>query len=125
MITGDPVSKKNHRPIWRNRRTGVPMLGKSRVLSSTETAAMWEIVKQRGGSFDPISSPVAVRFLFYRKTKRRCDLSNLIELPQDALVKAGILQDDSLVHSYDGSRKLYDPKNPRTEITISPFKPHA
>jgi len=117
-ITGDPVTKKNHRPIWRNRRTGVPMLGKSSKLASAEEIAHIEIRNQRT-VVGRICSPVAVQFLFYRKTRRRCDLSNLYELPQDALVSAGVIEDDVLIESHDGSRKLYDPKNPRTEITIS------
>lgn len=130
-ITGDPMTKKNKRPIFRNRRTGRVFLGKSGRLRSAETAAVWELKSALLGwgrnaeIVFPIVEPVAVRFMFYRKTHRRCDLSNLLELPQDALVKAGILQDDSLIESLDGSRKLYDPKNPRTEIIISTFKPHA
>lgn len=53
-------------------------------------------------------------------TKRRVDLSNLIEAVDDILVKAGVLEDDNykIVQSHDGSRVLHDKENPRTEITI-------
>ena len=34
------------------------------------------------------------------------DLSNLIQMPEDALQKAGVIKDDALIVSYDGSRKL-------------------
>ncbi len=33
------------------------------------------------------------------------DLSNLLQLPEDALQAAGIIHDDALIASYDGSRK--------------------
>ena len=54
------------------------------------------------------------------KTKRKCDLTNLLECADDVLVKAGILVDDNytIIESHDGSRVHYDKENPRTEIII-------
>lgn len=34
------------------------------------------------------------------------DISNLYELPQDVLTKAGIIEDDTLVESHNGSKRL-------------------
>lgn len=120
-IPGDPMTKKNHRPIF--RAGGRPFIGKSNALRDAEEFIYWRLVEQRSRNDirAAITTPVHVRFLFYRKTKRKCDLSNLYELPQDALTKAGILADDSLIESHDGSRKLYDRENPRTVIIITPF----
>lgn len=53
-------------------------------------------------------------------TKRKCDLTNLLEAIDDVMVKYGLLADDnfSIIESHDGSRVLYDKENPRTEVTI-------
>lgn len=68
----------------------------------------------------PIEERCEVTCLFFMKTRRRVDLTNLLEAVDDVLVKHGILQDDnsSIIVSHDGSRVFHDPKNPRTEITI-------
>lgn len=68
-----------------------------------------------------INSPVNVKCLFYMPTRRKCDLTNLLEAIDDILVKAGLLSDDNftIVESHDGSRVLYDKANPRTEIEIT------
>lgn len=115
------MTKKNHRPIF--RAGGRPFIGKSQSLKDAEEFIYWRLVDQktRNDIRAAINIPVQVTFLFYRKTHRKCDLSNLYELPQDALQKTGILADDSLIESHDGSRKLYDRENPRTVIIITPF----
>ena len=53
-------------------------------------------------------------------TRRRVDLTNLMEAAHDVLVAAGILADDNntIIVSVDGSRVLYDKEYPRTEIII-------
>lgn len=121
-IKGTPEVKKNSRTVVRNRRTGRMFPIKSSKLQGAETNAYADLMEQKRRSMAlPISTPVNVCFIFYRATRHRVDLSNLYELPQDALQKAGILENDSLIESHDGSRKRYDPENPRTEITITPF----
>jgi len=54
-------------------------------------------------------------------TRRKCDLSNMLEALDDVLVKYGLLEDDNytIVESHDGSRVLYDKENPRTEVYIT------
>jgi len=54
-------------------------------------------------------------------TRGKVDLTNLMESTHDILVKAKILKDDDskIIVSVDGSRVLYDKKNPRVEIEIS------
>ena len=53
-------------------------------------------------------------------TKRRCDLTNLLEAIDDIMVHCGLLADDdfTIIQSHDGSRVLYDKENPRTEVYI-------
>lgn len=63
---------------------------------------------------------VQVKCLFYRDTKRRVDLTNLLEAIDDILVKAGVLVDDNcnVLVSHDGSRVFLGSKEPRTEVYI-------
>ena len=58
--------------------------------------------------------------MFYMPTKRRVDLTNLLEAIDDVLGKYGVLKDDNseIITSHDGSRVLYDKDNPRTEVVI-------
>ena len=53
-------------------------------------------------------------------TRRKVDLTNLLEACHDTLVAAKILADDNntIIASVDGSRVMYDKANPRTEIFI-------
>jgi Holliday junction resolvase RusA-like endonuclease len=68
----------------------------------------------------PIIEPVQVSFLFYCKDARKRDLCNLIQCPADLLQQAGIIENDCLIQSLDGSRIMgIDKDNPRTEITIN------
>lgn len=69
-----------------------------------------------------INTPINLCAVFYMPTRRRVDLTNLLEAIDDALVKAGILADDNctIIVSHDGSRVKYDKANPRIEITITP-----
>jgi len=69
-----------------------------------------------------INTPISLCAVFYMPTRRRVDLTNLLEAIDDALVKAGILADDNctIIVSHDGSRVKYDKSNPRIEITITP-----
>ena len=68
-----------------------------------------------------IDYPVNVCCLFYMKTRRRVDLTNLLEAADDVLVKYRVLADDNMtiVAGHDGSRVLYDKANPRIEIEIT------
>lgn len=57
-------------------------------------------------------------------TKRRVDLTNLLEAIDDILVLNGVLSDDNsqIIVSHDGSRVYYDKQNPRTEVEIKTYE---
>lgn len=69
---------------------------------------------------EPINERVEVTAVFYMPTRRRVDLTNLLEALDDVLVKYGVLADDNskIIVSHDGSRVMYDKENPRTEVII-------
>lgn len=113
-----PITKKNSQQILTNRKTGRPFIMPSAKYKQYEREALWFLkpVPPR-----PIECSLNVKCLFYLPTRRRTDLTNLLEAVDDVLVHAGILKDDhcGIVTSHDGSRVLYDKDNPRTEITIT------
>ena len=117
-ITGNPMSSKNHRPIFINKATGNRFVGKSKALKDYMDNGLKELKAQTKS--EPISSPIEISFQFYVKDKRKYDLVNMIQAPLDLLKQAGIIADDNyfIVESLDGSRIHIDKNEPRTEIEI-------
>jgi Holliday junction resolvase RusA-like endonuclease len=111
-----PVTKKNSQQIIVNKKTGRPMVIPSKRYREYEKECGW-FVQGKGMN---IKKPVNVKCVYYMPTRRRVDLTNLMEATHDILVKYEVLEDDNskVIRSVDGSRVLYDKENPRTEITI-------
>lgn len=67
-----------------------------------------------------IDYPINLKCTYYRKTKHRVDLTNLLAATCDILEDYGVIKDDNckIVVGHDGSRVLYDKNNPRVEIEI-------
>ena len=116
MIPLNPRTKKNSQQIMINHKTGKPFVMQSSKYKEYEKNAGWFLKKLP----KPINEPVNVKCVFYRETRIRCDLSNLLEAAMDILVEYGILADDNfnIITGFDGSRVYIDKENPRTEITI-------
>lgn len=124
------VSKKNGRDTHGRGRRRFP--GKSPKLRTAENTYMFQLLKQKRahGINEPIRSDVHLLCRFYFKnyylkrkkvrSRKLNDQSNLYELPQDILKKAGIIEDDCQVCSHDGSRRLPGDSN-YTEIFIYEF----
>ena len=112
----NPVTKKNHQQIWTNKKTGRPFVQQSKQYLQYKKDIAWFLK-----SVETISEPMNIKALFYMKTRRTVDLSNLMEAIADLLVKYKIIEDDNckFVKGWDGSRVLYDKENPRTELYIS------
>lgn len=114
MIPIEPKTKKNHQKIIQVK--GKPIIVQSDAYRQYEKDAGWFLKRLR----EPITEPVNIRCLFYRKTARRVDLTNLLEAIDDILVKYKIIADDDfkILAGHDGSRVLIDREKPRTEIYI-------
>lgn len=114
----EPRTKKNSQRIISVR--GHYMIMPSKKYKEYEKACKDYIPEQK----QKINFPISVKCLYYMPTKRRTDLTNLLEATDDILVYYGVLEDDNynIIASHDGSRVLYDKENPRTEIYIEPFK---
>lgn len=116
-----PVTKKNSQQILKNAGTGRPFVAPSRAYREYAEAAAWCLRTYR---LETIRQPVEVKALFFMPTRRRVDLTNLLEALDDVLVKARVLLDDhcGIIVSHDGSRVLYDKENTRTEVSITAYE---
>lgn len=112
-----PVTKKNSQRILVNRKTGMPFIAPSSAYKRYEEQAIYFLTPKPK---TPLAGRYRVAAVFYMPTRRRVDLTNLLESAHDTLVAAKILADDNntIIASVDGSRVLYDKENPRTEIII-------
>ena len=110
----NPVTKKNSQRIVKCGKYHRIMPSKAYIHYEREAGGH---LPNRG---DNISRPCEIPCLFYMKTRRKVDLTNLLEAVDDVLVTHGVLADDNsrIIVSHDGSRVLYDPIHPRTEVTI-------
>lgn len=122
----EPRTKKNSQQIvlvdFIDKQTGRkkkrPIIIPSKQYKDFEEAALW-FIEAVG-----IDYPVNVKAIFYMKTRRKVDLTNLLEALDDVLVKGGMLKDDNcqIITSHDGSRVRFDKENPRIEIEIERSK---
>ena len=112
-----PISKKNSIQIFRPNGMNRPIIAPSKQYKEYEKSAMWFMPKLQ----HPINYPVNIKCIFYMPTRRKCDLTNMLEAIDDVMVKARLIEDDnfSIVVGHDGSRILYDKENPRTEVIIT------
>lgn len=121
-VRGNPAPKKNSQKIMRGA-SGKPFVAQGDRYRRYAEAAVWQLKTKRPP--EPITTPVNVQCVYYRQTRVRCDLVNLLEATCDILVEAGILADDNfhIVAGHDGSRVLIDKDDPRVEITITEVTP--
>ena len=117
LIPLNPRTKKNNQKIIKNPRTGALMITQNDRYKQYEKDAGWFLKK----TASPINEPVNVKCIFYRDSRRRVDLTNLLEAIDDILVKYKILADDNfeIIAGHDGSRVFVDKDNPRVEIEIT------
>ena len=113
-----PITKKTHQQIIRVH--GKPIVIPSKQYRKYEKDCAPFLLPYAHRN---IKDRVNVCCKYYMPTKRRVDLTNLLQSTMDLLVAYGILADDNsnIVASMDGSRVLYDRENSRTEIYINKF----
>lgn len=110
--------KKNNKQIALNKAT------KTRFIRSSDKCVFcenWMIkklcVEKLKQKVNKIDTYINIEFLFYfpkskfykkggDRSKKIPDISNLYELPQDVLQKVGIIENDHLIESHNGSRRL-------------------
>ena len=117
LIPLNPRTKKNNQKIIKNPRTGALMIIQNDIYKQYERDAGWFLKKPAS----PISEPINIKCVFYRDSRRKVDLTNLLEAIDDILVKYKIIEDDNfeIIRGHDGSRVYVDKERPRTEIEIT------
>lgn len=116
-LYGNPATKKNSMQIYKNRKTGQSFLSQSaRYKEYAKDCGRQITGKYKKG----IDYPINLKCVYYRKTKHRVDLTNLLAATCDILTDYGVIADDNykIVKSHDGSRVLFDKDRPRVEIEI-------
>lgn len=115
VIPVEAMTKKNHSQIIRNG--GHVFLIPSKQYLEFEKQCMPYLKNYR----IEINYPINLKCVFYRKTRRKVDLPNLLNSICDILVKYKVISDDNckIVASFNGSCVKYDKDNPRIEISIS------
>lgn len=117
VLYGNPATKKNSMQIFKNSRTGQPFLTQSKRYKDYARDCGSQIT---GKYKKKIEYPINLKCVYYRKTKHRVDLTNLLAATCDILSDFGVIADDNckIVVSHDGSRVKYDKECPRVEIEI-------
>lgn len=126
--------KKNQRPIYRDFKTGKPFLGKTQEKKDIENLHVSYLMQMAcQQNLETITDDLEAEFLFVypkqelftlgKKPRRKLnlgDLSNLIQMPEDALQKAKIIKNDAQILSY-GSSGVRFWNNPTFLIKINLF----
>lgn len=120
-IYGDPRTKKNSSRIV-TMKNGRAFLIPSKQYKEYESSFTKQAQEQHVQGL-MIDYPCNIRCVYYMKTRRKVDLTNLLSASMDCMVSAGIIADDNckIATANDGSRVHYDKEKPRVEITIDPI----
>lgn len=116
VLTGRPITKKNHQTIARNRRTGRPYVLQSERYRQYEEDCLKQLMACRAR----FAGPVRMKCLYWMPNRRGSpDLLGLLQATADILEEAGVIDNDRNVVSFDGSRIMgVDKQNPRVEIEV-------
>lgn len=115
-----PHSKKNSSQIC-TLKNGKTLLLPSKLYKQFEKECLLLIPEDLRIN---INKPINIKAHFYCKTRRKIDLTNLLEAVDDMLVKANVIADDNrnIIAGHDGSRVYWDKEKPRIEIWIEDFE---
>lgn len=113
-----PATKKNSGQIVMRGKYPVLLPSRQYLAFEKECLPYLNHVKQTAGI---INFPVNMECLFFTETKRKIDLTNLLNAIDDAMVKSGLILDDNrdIIAAHDGSRVFHDKFNPRIEVKIT------
>lgn len=120
IYNGVIYSKKNSKKIIRNWRTGKPLITSNDRAKSMEEDMILQFMLQSRNYDYKLNQPLGISIRIWEKDKTRRDLDNQATSVLDALVRAGVIEDDSVrvVQKLNVELAGYDKKNPRAEIII-------
>lgn len=112
-----PYPKLTGNKLWRHSNGRVIINEKGREYFTQVNA----LVRASGWLYG-IEFPVEVNMQMTMPDERTRDLTNVAKVVEDALTKAGVWVDDSLIHRSVHERVGVDPKSPRVEISITAYR---
>lgn len=121
IVISAPRTKKTSQQIARVR--GRTFIVQDKVKAAYQKTAVEQLSAQlaevrRHGDFATFDAPVQVSATFYRD-KNLGDLVGYMQMIADCLEKAGVVVNDRLIQSWDGTRFTKDAANPRTELEVT------
>lgn len=113
-------SKKNSKRIITNRHTGKPMITSNSNAKAMEDDMVLQFKHQARDYDYALTPPLAVEIKIWEKDHTRRDLDNQATSVLDALVRAGVIEDDSVNVIQELNVKLagFDRKEPKANIKI-------
>jgi|CXWK01.1.fsa_nt_gi Holliday junction resolvase RusA-like endonuclease len=119
VISGDVPALKNQKQIFVNKRTGKPFITSS-VRSKAWQATAVDQLRDQFKGLKVSGYPIGIAMEFYYPTKRAKDLDNSVSAVLDALVHAGVIEDDNInfVDNISASFGGYDKEDPRCVIYL-------
>lgn len=121
-VYGNPRTKKTSQVIGRNRRTGKPFIMSHKRTKGWEhhvAVTVQELMLKFG--WRPFTGRVQVSAVFYRAKNTTGDLTGYMQALADGLERSGLLPNDRLIASWDGTRLGIDRDDPRVEVRIDPY----
>lgn len=117
VIEGATPSQKNRKRI--TCRGGRPRMYTDPKVKAWQDSAHIQLLEQRLKVPPGLDYPVALMVTVFYGDNRRHDLDNALSSVLDALVKAGVIEDDnSKFVNYISIQGGFDKSNPRAEIEI-------
>jgi Holliday junction resolvase RusA-like endonuclease len=109
FIPGRPIIKKNTQKVVRLKNGRRVKIDSPRYKTWKHQASAY--IKQallKHNINAPLSTDLQLTAIFHFKNRQaEPDLSNLYEGIQDLLQEMGVIKDDKLIQSHDGSRKVF------------------
>ena len=116
-INGRARSKKNSKQIFRTR-SGRPFISSSNEFKRWAVFASGYIARAK--KIDTIDHPVNLSVkCYYKNHQHEQDLENIISSVSDVLEDCGVIKNDKLFYSYNGSLKIFGSELEHIEIEIT------
>src|SRR4029079_8059044 len=118
VIEGAPATKKTSQRIVTRKATGKPFIIASKQTKGwTRSAGDQRVAQKPSPSWPALAEDVNCCAHIYR-ARRQGDAVNFYQAIADALQDAGVVVNDRLIVSWDGSKLLHDKKRPRVELEL-------
>ncbi len=117
-ISGRAKSQKNSKQLFKNKRTGKMFISTSDLFKKWSIFAACHINRSKKNVTIDYPCNLSVK-AYYKNKQHSQDLDNVIASVCDVLEDCGVIKNDNLFYSYDGSKKVYDSDQEYITIEIT------